>query len=347
MVIEKILGELASLVGGRVVGDGSVLISGIASINDAGPGDITFISDKKYLGLLKTTKASAVIVRDEAEGGTNLLVVKNPQLAFARLLDVLRPQPLPCPGVHPGAEVHPGAKIGRDASIQAFAVVEEGAVIGDGVIIFSGVYVGRDAVVGAGSILYPGVAVREGCRIGERVIIHCNSVIGSDGFGYAVDNGKYVKIPQRGIVRIEDDVEIGASVAIDRATVGETFIGRGTKIDNLVQIAHNVRIGEDTIIVSQAGIAGSTRIGNRVQLGGQVGVVGHIEIPDGTMVGAQSGVISPIEKSGVYSGTPCIPHRDWLRFGAVYAKLPEMKKKLIELEKRLEGLESGKPASKE
>ncbi len=344
----KRLEELASLTGGRVQGDGSVVITGIAPIEEARPGDITFVADKKHLKLLKGCRAAAVMLReaDYPEGSlpaaVNLILVKNPYLAFAKALEALRPSQRPAPGIHEKACVHPGATIGKAVSIQACAVVEEGAVIGDRAVICPGAYVGRGAVIGADVVLHEGVTVGEGCCIGKRVIIHSNSVIGSDGFGYARDGAKYYKIPQTGIVRIEDDVEIGACVTVDRATLGETVIQRGTKIDNLVQIAHNVKVGEDSIIVAQTGVAGSSTIGSRVQIGGQAGIAGHTGIGDDAMIGAQSGVTGDVPKGSVMSGYPAIPHGQWLRAATVFAKLPEMKKKLAELEKLIRELEGSK-----
>ncbi|MBZ0220411.1 MAG: UDP-3-O-(3-hydroxymyristoyl)glucosamine N-acyltransferase [Candidatus Methylomirabilis sp.] len=340
----KRLSELATLVGGTVRGDGSSIITGAAPLGAAGPGDISFAAGNKHVGLLSKARASAVVVRSAggAPEGLNLIIAENPELAFARILGVLRPQALPLPGVHPGAEVHPGAKLGARVSIQAFAVVEDGASVGDRTVLFPGVYVGRGAEIGPDCVIYPGVAIRENCRIGARVIIHCNSVIGSDGFGYARDKAKYVKMPQAGMVRIGDDVEIGACVTIDRATMGETVIGRGTKIDNLVQIAHNVKVGEDTVIVAQAGIAGSATVGSRVQIGGQSGVNGHISIGDDVGIGARSGVAQDVPPRSIYTGYPAIPHTDWLRAQNVYSKLPELKKKIAELEKRIAGLEADK-----
>lgn len=339
--MEKNLEEIASLIGGSVVGDAREVISGVASLEDAGPRDITFLSDKKYSRLLSSTKAGAVILRDPADApsGLNVIVSRNPQLAFAKLIALFRPDEHPGPGRHPKAEIHPGAEIGEGASIQAFVVIEEGAKIGGRAVLYPGVYVGRNAEVGPDCVLFPGVVVREGCKVGSRVIVHSNTVIGSDGFGYAKDGAKSVKIPQKGIVRVGDDVELGACVTIDRASLGETVIGRGAKIDNLVQIAHNVKIGEDAVIVAQTGIAGSTRIGDRVVLGGQVGVVGHIEIGDDTMIGAKSGVTNNVPTKTVYSGIPAIPHGEWLRAHAVLPKLPELKKKVAELEKMIISLE--------
>jgi len=338
----KSLKELAAIVEGIVHGDEAAVITGAAPIEDASPGDITFAADRKYFGLLSTTRASAAVVpegADSAPGSLNLIVVKNPQLAFARIVEVLRPLELPGPGVHPKAEVHHSARLGSDVSVQAFSVIEEGAVVGERTVIFPGVYIGKGAAIGSDCVIYPGVSIREGCILGDRVMIHSNAVIGSDGFGYARDSVRYVKVPQRGIVRIGDDVEIGASAAIDRAALGETSIGRGTKIDNLVHIAHNVRIGEDSALAAQTGIAGSTKIGSRTQFGGQVGVSGHLNVGDDVGIGAKSGVVQDVPSKSVCSGIPAIPHMDWLKAQNIYAKLPELKKKIAELERRLAEIE--------
>lgn len=339
-MIDKTLDELASLLGGRVAGNGNEVIRSVAAIDDAGPGDITFVSDKKYARLLKTTRASAVITRaKDAPEGLNLLLVEDPVEAFSKVLDIFRPAIAPPPGIDQRAFVHPKARVGKGVSIQPFVYVGEGSDIGDNAVLYPGAYVGADATIGEGAVLYSGAAVREGCVIGKRVILHCNAVVGSDGFGYSKEGAIYKKIPQRGIVRIGDDAEIGACSTIDRATVGETVIGRGTKIDNLVQVAHNVKIGEDAVIAAQTGIAGSTRIGSRVQFGGQVGVTGHIDVGADVMVGAKSGVINDVAPRGIVSGIPAINHADWLKAEAVFGKLPELKKKLGELEKRLSELE--------
>jgi len=294
----------------------------------------------------KASKASAIIAASEIEGVENLLLARNPQLAFVKAVEALSPQVKVEAGISPRAEVHASASIGTGVSIQSFCVVEDGAQVGEGTVLYPGVYIGRGAKIGNNCVLYQGVVIREGCRVGDRVIIHCNSVVGSDGFGYVRDRAAYAKVPQKGIVRIEDDVELGACVTVDRATLGETVIGRGTKIDNLVQIAHNVRIGEDTVIVAQAGIAGSTKIGSRVQLGGQVGVAGHITIGDEVGVGAQSGVTGSLPSQGVFSGMPAIPHGEWLRAQSVFPKMPELKKKIAELERRLNELEEGPKGQK-
>jgi len=341
----KCLSELAASVGGEVVGDGEIEISGVASIEDAALGTITFIASPKYRHLLATTKATALIVPMEGDmgedtaQGLNLLRVANPYLAFAKILAIFQPPPARYDGVHPRAEVHEGAVVGDGVSIHPFAVVDEGASIGDRVVLYPGVYIGRNAVVEDDALLYPNVTVREGCRIGRRVIVHANSVIGSDGFGYARDGSSHYKIPQTGIVLLEEDVEIGAGVTIDRATLGETIIRRGTKVDNIVQIAHNVEIGEDSIIVAQVGISGSTKIGKGVTLAGQVGIAGHIEVGDGITVGAKAGVTGSLLEKGVFTGMPAIPHGQWLRVQGSLIKLPEMRKRLLKLERRLEEME--------
>lgn len=353
MTANKRLDELASRTGGRVEGDGGCVITGILPVEEARAGDITFIAGKRHLKLLKDCRASALIIKDgdlpkgSFPAGLNLLLVENPYLAFAKCLEVLRPGRADEPGIHERAVVHPDAVIGKAVSIHACAVIEAGAVINDRAVIYPGAYVGRSAVIGEDAVIYSGVTVRENCRIGKRVIIHSNSVIGSDGFGYAKDKAKYYKIPQTGIVIIEDDVEIGACCTIDRATLGETVIGRGTKIDNLVQIAHNVKVGQDTVIVAQVGVAGSATIGSMVQIGGQAGIAGHIELGDDVMIGAQAGVTGDIPKGSVMSGYPAIPHHDWLRASAIFTKLPEMKKKLSELEKLMQELEKGKTVKRD
>ncbi len=341
----KRVAEILSLTGGHLVGDGSLLIRDVAPLEDAGEGEITFIAGRSPLKALEATGASAVIVPDSEEmgavhaGGKALILVDNPQQAFARVIALLRPAIAPCPGVHPRAEIAKGVRLGEGVSIGPLAVVEEGACIEDGVVLHASVVIGRGALIGGGSIIHAGAVVGERCILGKRVIVHSNAVIGSDGFGYARDGGRYYKIPQTGIVSLGDDVEIGACVTIDRATLGETTIGRGTKIDNLVQVAHNVTIGEDVVIAAQTGIAGSTSIGKGSQFGGQVGVGGHIKIGDKTLIGAKSGISHDLPGSAPYSGIPAIAHGKWLRAQALYTRLPEIKKKLDALERRLEEIE--------
>ncbi|MFZ3073175.1 MAG: UDP-3-O-(3-hydroxymyristoyl)glucosamine N-acyltransferase [Thermodesulfobacteriota bacterium] len=341
MAFKFTLKEIAVALGGEVRGDASIEIHGIAGLEEALPGDIAFLSNPKYEKFLDTTRASAVIVsvKTKTTDGKNFIVVKDPYLAFAKALVLLKPAVRFRQGISPKADIHASAKLGKDVSIGSFAVMEEGAEAGDGCVIYPGVYIGRGSIVGEGSVIYSNVSIREGVRIGRRVIIHCNSVIGSDGFGYVKEGNSYAKIPQTGGVIIGDDVEIGASVTIDRATLGQTVIGRGTKIDNLAQLAHNVKIGEDTIIVAQVGVSGSTKIGSRVTLAGQTGVAGHIEITDDVTIGAKSGVTNDIKVQGVYTGYPVVPHMEWLRAQAAFAKLPELLKRVRELEKRLEEVE--------
>ncbi|MBI5238150.1 MAG: UDP-3-O-(3-hydroxymyristoyl)glucosamine N-acyltransferase [Deltaproteobacteria bacterium] len=346
------LDRLASIVNGRVVGDGSVEISDAASIEHAGAGHITFLGSRRAAKLLKSCRASAVILQEAdlsgllRDGTKNFIIADNPHLAFAKALEVLRPGKLPAPGIHPSAFIHPAAVIGKDASVGACTVVEKNAAVGERTVIYPGAYIGEGARIGEGSVIHAGVCVREGCIVGNRVIIHCNSVIGSDGFGYAKDGSGYYKIPQTGIVRIEDDCEIGACTAIDRATLGETVIGKGTKLDNLVQIAHNVRVGEDTVMAAQTGIAGSTTIGNRVRFGGQSGAIGHINIGDGSTVGAKTAVMGDIAEGSVVSGSPAAPHNGWLRAQALFLRLPELKKRLDELEKRLAAIAAAQGGDK-
>ncbi len=338
----KRLEELTELVGGTLLGDGSVVITGVASLEEACKGDITFLSHPRYKRFLATTKASAVVVSPELAdimADRNLIVVHNPYLAFARIMASIRPTRHPSPGIHPAAFIDPSATIGEDVSIQAGVFLSKGARVGNNVVLYPGVYVGENAEIGDDTVIYSNVSIREESKIGKRVIIHCNSVIGSDGFGYIQDGGRHHKIPQVGTVVVEDDVEIGACVTIDRATTGATIIGRGTKIDNLVQIGHNVKVGEDTIIVAQVGIAGSARIGNRVTLAGQSGVLGHLEIVDDCVIGTKSLVSSSIKNKGTYTGYPLLEHKRWLKAQTLVQKLPEIKDKIKELEERLERLE--------
>jgi len=336
--------ELAALVGGRFTGDvGAVPITGAASVSDALEGDITFFGNPKYLPALRTSRATCALVPEGFAESISAIPIQvaNPSLAFSQVVERFAPAPVVFePGIHPSAVVASNAQIGAGASIQAHAVVEAGAVIGDGSIIGANVYVGHGARIGADCHIYPNASIRERCVIGNRVIIHSGAVIGSDGFGFEMVQGRYVKIPQIGIVQIDDDVEIGANTTIDRARFGRTWIGEGTKIDNLVQIAHNVVIGKHSIIVSQVGISGSSKIGNYVTLAGQVGVVGHIEIGDQAIVAAQSGVSKDVPPKQMVFGSPALPIREQKEQIARINRLP----KLIERVKRLEQQLSGEKA---
>lgn len=336
----KTLNELAELIGGTVVGDGEVQIHRVTGIDGAGPGEITFLANPKYLPLLQTTKASAVMVKPGIEApGVSLLVCANPYLAFAKVLTALHVQKPEVRGIMEGAWVDPEAKIAAGVTIYPGCVVGKNVEVGPGTTLYPGVLLYDNVRIGNDCLIHAGVVVREGCRIGDRVIIQPKAVIGSDGFGFAPDGSGYFKIPQVGIVVIEDDVEIGANCCLDRAALGVTLIGRGAKLDNLVQVAHNVKIGADSIIVAQVGIAGSTEIGTHCTLGGQVGVAGHIKIGDNTMIGAQSGVTGKLPPGKIYSGTPAIPHRDWLQAAVSYAKLPEMRKEMNRLKRQMEELQ--------
>jgi UDP-3-O-[3-hydroxymyristoyl] glucosamine N-acyltransferase len=338
--MKKKLKELAEFVGGTVVGDGEVEITGVGPIEGARPGEITFIAHPKFLSKLSETAASAVIVSPEiTQAKQSLLSVRNPQLAFAKILTLYASQPYQPKGIDSRSWISPSAQLGKELTLYPFVYVGDRCRIGDRVTLYPGVYVGEEASIGEDSILYSNVSVYDRTAIGKRVILHSGVVVGSDGFGYVKDGKKNVKIPQVGRVEIEDDVEIGANTTIDRAAFGKTVLRRGVKIDNLAQIAHNVVIGEDSIIVAQVGIAGSTKIGSNVTLGGQVGIVDHIEIGDNAMVAAQAGVMHDLPPNQVYSGGPAIPHRENLKMLAALSKLPEMKKTLNEIEKRLKKIE--------
>lgn len=335
--------EIASSLGCGFEGDGSARITGVAAIRDASGGDLTFISNPKYIKDLRTTSASAVVAAPGVDtGGLTVIRADNPYFAFSRVVVMFAPKKAHPAGVMDGARVSPSAKVGDGATVYPGVTVEAGASIGAGCVLYPGVYVGDGSSLGEGCLIYPNVVIREGVTIGDRVIIHAGTVIGSDGFGYATEGGKHHKIPQIGGVVIGEDVEIGANVTIDRGALGNTVIKRGVKIDNLVMIAHNVVVGEDSIIVAQVGISGSTELGHHVVLAGQVGVVGHLKIADGVQVGAKSGVSRDLDAWQVYSGAPAIPHKNWLKVHAVLPKLPEMKKQLAELEKKVERLTEAK-----
>jgi UDP-3-O-[3-hydroxymyristoyl] glucosamine N-acyltransferase len=334
------LKELAELVGGTVVGDGECRIERLATLDTAGPGDITFVSDPKYLKAIDQCKASAVIVAPGVEvPGLSLIVSSNPYLAFAKVLTYLkvrRPEPQ---GILAGAFVHPGARLGTGVTVHPGCVVGEDVYIGDGTILYPGVLLYDRVSIGADCLIHAGVVIREECRLGDRVIIQPSAVIGSDGFGFAPDGTGYYKIPQVGIVVIEDDVEIGSGSCIDRAALGVTLIKRGTKIDNLVHIAHNVVVGEDNILCAQVGVAGSTRIGRHCTFGGQAGLAGHVKIGDNVMIGAQGGVAGNLEGNQVLSGSPVIPHKDWIKASLTFGRLPEMRKEVNRMKRQLAELE--------
>jgi len=338
--VEKTLLELAELVGGQVVGDPGIRIKGLGTLETAHEGQITFLANPRYAAKVADTRASAVVLASGANPfGRNAIVVGNPYLAFAKLLTIFTTRPRVPRGIMPGAIIGEEVAIGEFASIHPGAVVGDRVVIGERVTLHPNVTLYDDVVLGDDVTLHSGVSVREGCRIGNRVIIHNGATIGSDGFGYAPDGAAYFKIPQIGIVIVEDDVEIGANSAVDRAALEATRVGRGTKIDNLVQVGHNCVIGEDCIIVGQAGIAGSTRLGKHVTLGGQVAIAGHLTIGDGAMISGKSGVMSDVAPGEVLSGTPAMPHQARLRSAAVFPHLPEMRKSLARMGIRMTKVE--------
>ncbi len=337
----KTLKELAEYLGGIVRGDENHLINVLAPLDSAYPDKITFLANPKYAAKVSETKAGAVLMAAGGESyGRNVIEIANPYLGFAKLLTLFYVKQQPAVGLMPGAiigkniscgeqvSVHNGATVGKNVTMGSRCVIHSGAVIYDGVTIGDDVTVHSNAVI------------RERCRIGNRCVIQPGAVIGSDGFGYAPDGSSYYRIPQIGIVVLEDDVEIGANTCIDRAALEVTLIKRGTKLDNLVQIAHNCQIGEDCMIVSQVGISGSSKLGNHVTLAGQVGVVGHIKIGDNVIVGAKSGVPNSLEANAYYSGYPVAPHKEWLKSTVILPKLPEMRKSISSLLKRVEELEA-------
>jgi len=341
------LEELARRVGGEVVGDGSVVLSGVSGIREAQAGHLTFLSNPKYERYLSTTNASAIVVDSEcravaAESGKPLLVTDNAHYAFAKAMALFGPAgERLAKGVHPTAVVSESARIGADVSLGPHVVIMDGARIGDRVVLHAGVYVGPRVTIGRDTVVHSHVTIESESEIGDRVVIHAGTVVGSDGFGFAWDGEAHAKVPQIGNVVIEDDVEIGSNVAIDRATVGTTRIGRGTKIDNLVHIGHNVTIGENSMIVAQVGISGSTEVGKGVVLGGQAGVVGHIEIGDGAMVGAQAGVTRSVPAGERVSGYPARRHSLSKRLHACLMRLPLLFRRVKELERRIARLEKG------
>lgn len=340
--MKKKLSEIAEFLNGTVVGDENIFIHGIKGIDEANEGELTFIANPQYQKKLKTTNASAVLVSPKIKNSNkNLVVVKDPYAALAKILNLFYPEQQAPAKISKNAFIVNGAEIAEDATIYPGAYIGRGAEIESGVILYPGVFVGNDVVIGESSILYPNVSVYRRCIIGKRVILHAGVVVGSDGFGFANPGGENLKIPQVGFVQIDDDVEIGANTTIDRGTLGKTWIKRGVKIDNLVQIAHNITIGENSIIVAQVGISGSTKLGKSVIVGGQAGLVGHLNIGDNVMIGAQSGVSEDVPPNQVVSGSPHMPHLSWLRVQAHLPKLPEMRKTMASLLKRVEETEKG------
>jgi UDP-3-O-[3-hydroxymyristoyl] glucosamine N-acyltransferase len=341
------LAELAEMLGATLCGDGETPISGVAAFEIAGPGEITFAGSPKFFKIWDQCRAGAVLVPQNAPENLpgNVLRVGNPQLAFNRLVRVFHPKTPAWSGISPRAHVAESAAIGASSAVGPFATVGQRVTIGKRTVIHSHVSIGNDVTIGDDVEIFPHVTILDGTRIGSRVVVQAGTVIGSDGFGYVREGDEYHKIPHLGHVRIDDDVEIGACNTIDRATFGKTWICRGVKTDNLVHIAHNVTIGENSIVVAQVGISGSVTIGKNVILAGQAGISGHLHIGDGAIVGPQAGIAASVEAGAVVSGSPEMPHSQWLRVQRTVPKLPELAKRIAQLEKRLAALETPNPTN--
>lgn len=331
-MITKKLSELAEIIGGQLNGE-DLDISGVASYQSGQSGDITFAENPKNLKLAESSGASALfLTKDLKSSNKPYINVSNPRYAFAMALEIFHPRKKESPQIHPTCVIAPSAKIAKNVYLGPHTVVEEGAKIEKGVVIKGLAYVGEDVHIGENSTIYSGVHLYPGTKIGKNVIIHSGTVIGSDGFGYVQYEGRHHKIPQTGRVVIGDNVEIGSNTSIDRATLGETVIGQGTKIDNLVQIAHNVKIGENCIIVSMTGIAGSTKIGDRVTIAAQVGIRNHVEIGSDSIIASRTGITKSLGANSFVSGYPARPHRETLKIEAAIAQLPEIIQRLNQLE---------------
>ena len=334
------ISELAERTGARVEGASEdIEISGAAGMDEAGEGHVTFLANPRYTPRVNSTRASAIYLSEEAQTDRQIAIlrVKDPYLAYTRALRIFNPEADLEPFVHPSAVIDPTARVAKRVAIGACVVIGRNAFIGDDVRIYPNVTIYDDVTVGRGSVIHSGVAIRERTVIGERVVIHNNSVIGCDGFGYAKEEDKrWLKIPQAGRVVIEDDVEIGAATTIDRASVGESRIGRGSKLDNLVQIGHSCTVGEDTLLCAQVGLAGSSHIGNRVILAGQAGVAGHLTIGDDVVLTAKSATSHDIPAGKIISGIPAFDNKDWLRSTAAFRRLGEMQRTLRELQRKIQ-----------
>jgi UDP-3-O-[3-hydroxymyristoyl] glucosamine N-acyltransferase len=327
--------EIAQKLSGEVQGDAAISLTGFAPADRAQPGDLTFAENTEYFSRAEASAASAILVAGEVPASKKVLIrVTNARVAFAKVLPLFFPEPVFAPAIHPTAVIAASARIDATAHIGPFCVVGEGAHLGARVVLRGGNHIGGGARLGEDTHLFPNVTIYDRTQIGRRVRIHSGTVIGSDGFGYVFDQGVHRKVPQVGNVIIGDDVEIGANVTVDRGALGPTTIGKGTKIDNLVQIAHNVSIGDHSLVVAQVGIAGSTRLGNYVVLGGQVGVAGHLKIGNQVTIGAQSGVMHDIPDGAKFLGTPAMPDRQFKRQVLAVQQLPELIRRVRDLEKK-------------
>ncbi len=341
------LQQIHSLVGGELVGSAHVTLTSLAGFETAGQNDLTFVTSDRMLKQGGPLAAGAILAhRRLAEIANPHIVVANPALAFAQVARTFFCPASPPRGIDAAVVRGADTKIGPDVSIWPGVTLGDRVTIGVRVTLYPGVFIGNDSTIGDDTLLYPNVVVREGCTIGARVIVHSGTVIGSDGFGYVQDQGCHYKIPQLGGVTIEDDVELGANVTIDRATLGQTVIKQGTKIDNLVQIAHNVTIGAHSILVAQVGIAGSTSVGHHVMIGGQAGLADHLVIGDQVMIAARAGVNRSLEPNQIVSGAPVMPHEVWVKAQAVIPRLPELRQAIRTLEERMKKLEAGAQGGK-
>ena len=339
--MELRLKDIARILDGTIDGDEDTVISNISGIEDAKEGDITFVANPKYIKYIEQTNASAIVCSpDISSESKNLLKVKNPYLAYAKAITFLNPPREETGTIDERAFIGKDVKLGENVTIYPFAFIGDGSTIGDNTTIYPNCFLGRKVKIGNNTFLHPNVTIREECIVGNNVIINSGAIIGSDGFGFAPDGAKKFKIPQLGIVQIDDDVEIGACTTIDRATMGKTWIKRGAKLDNLIQVAHNCTIGEDSIIIALAGISGSTHIGDRVIMAGQSATAGHVKIGNDVTVGARGGVAVDVPPGQTVSGAPHMPHRDWLRSTLIFRKLPEMNQTIKELKKKITELES-------
>lgn len=330
--------EIARLVGGELTGDAAMAITGVAGIKEAEKGDITFLANARYLSFVSGTRASAILVPKDFSEKTPLSVIRidDPSKAFTQVVAAFSgPNGSAKAGIHPAAVIDKSVMLGQGVHVGPHAVIEKGAVIGSRSSVEAGVFIGASSVIGEDVHIFPNVSIREGTEIGDRVTIHSGAVIGADGFGYETVNGVHLKIPQTGYVSIEADVEIGANVCIDRGRFGKTWVQKGTKIDNLVQIGHNVVIGPNSLLVSQAGVSGSSTLGKNVILAGQAGIVGHITLGDNVVVGAQAGVSKSVPAGSVVLGSPAKPLTEQKRLFVLIARLPELFKEFAELKKKL------------
>jgi len=329
--------ELAKLLGGTLHGEENREVNDVAALETAGPGDLTYAEGARLLERALASQAGCILAPEEfALPGRTTIGVANPKLSFIRAAQLLCPPRRPAPGVHASAVVAPDARIAADVAIGPYVVIESGAEVGSGTCLGAGVWMGEGAKIGSQCMLYPRVSVYPGARVGNRVILHCGVVIGSDGFGYVFAEGRHEKFPQRGGVIVEDDVEIGSNSTVDRGSLGVTVIGQGTKIDNLVQIAHNVKVGRHCVIAAQTGISGSTEIGDYVVMGGQVGVADHVRIEQGAMIGGQAGIFGTIRKGAKVWGTPARTLDKLKQTHARIAGLPSLERRVKEIEEKLE-----------